>query len=85
MDQSVKIRLGKSETWKCGDRKRNKLNIMHFPCNDIVYIDVCIANLLHDFTSVVFACTCFGLEFRPSSGSYKLVGRMRSIWQLMYK
>ena len=43
-----------------------KFKIIHFPCNYVTYIDVCITNLLHNFIFVVFTPTCFGLEFRPS-------------------
>jgi hypothetical protein len=39
-------------------------------CNFITYIDVSIKNLLHNFI-LVFAPTCFGLEPRPTSGSYE--------------
>ena len=46
-------------------------------------MDVCITNLLHNFTSIVFAPTCFGLESRPSSGSYEPFRRTRRTFRRM--
>ena len=59
-------------------------NAVHFPCNCTRYIDVRIANLLHNFIFVVFASTCFGFESRPSSGSYESFERTQRVWQLIY-
>jgi hypothetical protein len=55
-----------------------EFNTVHIPCIYIAYMDVCVTNLLHDFIFVVFASSCFGLESRPSSGSYE------PFWQLIY-
>jgi hypothetical protein len=48
------------------------------------YIQRCfMTNLFPSSILVVFACTCFGLQSRPSSGSYKPFGCIQRIWQLV--
>ena len=75
---SVLLDIGEHwfETWLCS------LCVCVFFCEESVLF------LYYQLTALVllvaFAATCFGLESRPSSGSYETFPLIHGVWQLIY-
>jgi hypothetical protein len=56
------------------------IRLLHSHVMPVPYKYVFITKLLHNFMFVAIAPTCFGLESRTSSGSYKPFQCIQHIW-----